>query len=165
MSPQISGITGRPLSSATFPHRSSSVSSTKSRMKIAFTESRAGNRTIDLSLNPITTLIKCTWMLSTLQRPRGEIAGVIWALDVGASIHSDDATEAVTYCTTSPNAVKTGHMVPLNLENQVTAIHWAAFDGHKKIELLLLTHGANISHRVRIDAHERLTRPRLPADQ
>ncbi|KAF4496186.1 hypothetical protein FAGAP_7674 [Fusarium agapanthi] len=96
---------------------------------------------------------------------RGEIAGVMQALDVGANIRSDDATETVTYYTTGPNAVKTGHRVPLHLDNQVTAIHWAAFNGHTDIVSLLLNHGANINHRVRIDARERFTLPRLPADQ
>ncbi|KAK2923928.1 Ankyrin repeat [Fusarium oxysporum f. sp. vasinfectum] len=83
---------------------------------------------------------------------RNDIAGVIRALHIGANIHSDDATETVTYYTTRPNAIKTGHRVPLQLDNQVTAIHWAAFNGHKEIVSLLLNHGASINHRASIDA-------------
>ncbi|EGU88826.1 hypothetical protein FOXB_00669 [Fusarium oxysporum f. sp. conglutinans Fo5176] len=86
---------------------------------------------------------------------RNGIAGVIRALHIGANFHSDDATETVTYYTTGPNAIKTGHRVPLQLENQVTAIHWAAFNGHKEIVPLLLNHRANINHRVSIDARLR----------
>ncbi|KAH7226682.1 ankyrin repeat-containing domain protein [Fusarium oxysporum] len=86
---------------------------------------------------------------------RNDIAGVIRALHIGANIHSDDATETVTYYTTGPNAIKTGHRVPLQLENQATAIHWAAFNGHKEIVSLLLNHGASINHRVSIDARLR----------
>ncbi|KAI3587589.1 ankyrin repeat-containing domain protein [Fusarium oxysporum f. sp. albedinis] len=81
---------------------------------------------------------------------RNDIAGVIRALHIGANIHSDDATETVTYYTTGPNAIKTGYRVPLQLENQATAIHWAAFNGHKEIVSLLLNHGASINHRVSI---------------
>ncbi|KAF5705601.1 hypothetical protein FMUND_12041 [Fusarium mundagurra] len=81
----------------------------------------------------------------------GEIAGVIWALEAGANIRSDDKTEAVAYYTAGPNAIKTGHRVPLNHDNQVTAIHWTAFNGHTDIVSLLLNHGANINHRVSID--------------
>ncbi|KAH7211729.1 ankyrin repeat-containing domain protein [Fusarium oxysporum] len=86
---------------------------------------------------------------------RNDIAGVIRALHIGANIHSDDATETVTYYTTGPNAIKTGHRVPLQLDNQVTAFHWAAFNGHKEIVSLLLNHGASINHRVSIDARLR----------
>ncbi|KAF5626584.1 hypothetical protein F52700_8646 [Fusarium sp. NRRL 52700] len=100
-----------------------------------------------------------------LSAKRGEIAGVLQALDGGANIRSDYATETVTYYTTGPNAVKTGHRVPLNLDNQVNSIFWAAFNRHNDIVSLLLNHGANINHRVRIDAREWLTRPRLPTDQ
>ncbi|KAM5517154.1 hypothetical protein FOXYSP1_04105 [Fusarium oxysporum f. sp. phaseoli] len=96
---------------------------------------------------------------------RNDIAGVIRALHIGANIHSDDATETVTYYTTRPNAIKTGHRVPLQLDNQVTAIHWAAFNGHKEIVSLLLNHGASINHRASIDAREWFIRQRLPAVQ
>ncbi|KAL9572466.1 hypothetical protein ACKAV7_003299 [Fusarium commune] len=96
---------------------------------------------------------------------RNDIAGVIRALHMGANIHSDDATETVTYYTTGPNAVKTGHRVPLHLDNQVTTIQWAAFNGHKEIVSLLLNHGADINHRVSIDAREWFIRQRLPAVQ
>jgi len=96
---------------------------------------------------------------------RNGIAGVIRALHIGANFHSDDATETVTYYTTGPNAIKTGHRVPLQLDNQVTAIHWAAFNGHKEIVSLLLNHGASINHRASIDAREWFIRQRLPAVQ
>ncbi|KAF4960960.1 hypothetical protein FGADI_610 [Fusarium gaditjirri] len=82
---------------------------------------------------------------------RNDIAGVIRALHMGANIHSDDATETVTYNTTGPNAIKTGHRVPLYLEKKVTAIHWSPFNGHKEIVSLLLNHGTDINHMVSID--------------
>ncbi|KAJ0154265.1 hypothetical protein HZ326_3332 [Fusarium oxysporum f. sp. albedinis] len=96
---------------------------------------------------------------------RNDIAGVIRALHIGANIHSDDATETVTYYTTGPNAIKTGYRVPLQLENQATAIHWAAFNGHKEIVSLLLNHGASINHRVSIGTREWFIRQKLPAVQ
>ncbi|KAK2483912.1 hypothetical protein H9L39_05704, partial [Fusarium oxysporum f. sp. albedinis] len=62
-------------------------------------------------------------------------------------------------------ALLTGYRVPLQLENQATAIHWAAFNGHKEIVSLLLNHGASINHRVSIGTREWFIRQKLPAVQ
>ncbi|KAG5764339.1 hypothetical protein H9Q72_007589 [Fusarium xylarioides] len=195
MSPRISGVTGRPVTFSNFPPEiiqcivdkildENSLHRKQSWEWDYWSEPEPQHNPLQAYMDALNFAATCrdirrlvTKQIYTrdtrdnqsaallVSAKRGEIAGVIRALEVGASIRSDDETETVTYYTTGPNAIKAGHRVPLSLDNQVTAIHWAAFNGHKDIVSLLLNYGANINHRVSIDVGEWSIQRILPADQ
>lgn len=77
------------------------------------------------------------------------IAGVEKSLDAGADVHTGDTTESMRYSEQGNSS-----WIPLNIRDQVTALHWAAYKGHKRIVLFLLERGADINYRVRLDTAE-----------
>ncbi|SPJ70533.1 uncharacterized protein FTOL_00261 [Fusarium torulosum] len=81
------------------------------------------------------------------------LAGVGQSLDAGADVHTGDTTESMTYYIKTPER-RRGFWIPLNLKDQVTALHWATYKGHKDIVSLLLQRGADINYRVRLDIAE-----------
>jgi ankyrin repeat protein len=96
------------------------------------------------------------------------VAGVRQSLDARADVHTGDTTEPMKYYIKTPGRTQ-GFWIPLNLKDQVTALHWAAYMGHRDIVSLLMQRGADINYRVRLDIAEwqnqrdsaRLARPRL----
>lgn len=78
------------------------------------------------------------------------IAGVEKSLDAGADVHTGDTTESMIETSERGNS----SWVPLNLRDQVTALHWAVYNGHGRIVLFLLERGADINYRVRLDTAE-----------
>ncbi|KAF9768737.1 hypothetical protein IL306_013918 [Fusarium sp. DS 682] len=96
---------------------------------------------------------------------RNNIAGAKRALEAGADINSGDMTESVTYYKVGLNVPKKGHRVPINLRDQVTALHWAAYNGHEEMVYFLLDSGADINHRVRIDSAEWHNHQRIPSSK
>ncbi|KAF4983421.1 hypothetical protein FZEAL_1150 [Fusarium zealandicum] len=80
---------------------------------------------------------------------QNNLAGVERALSYGADIHAGDRTESVRY---QDPLTGTGTWCPLNLEDQVTPIHWSAYKGHHDLVSILLRHGADVNYRVRVDS-------------
>ncbi|KAF4344300.1 hypothetical protein FBEOM_1694 [Fusarium beomiforme] len=93
---------------------------------------------------------------------RNNVAGAKRALQEGADIKSRDMTESITYYNTKiivpknlkPFPVKEEYRVPIDLRDQATALHWAAFNGHIEMVNFLLQNGADINQRVRVDSAE-----------
>jgi ankyrin repeat protein len=96
---------------------------------------------------------------------RNKLAGATRARSSGSNIHSGNTTETVTYYITGPNSVKKGHRVPVHLDDQATAIHWAASNGYTEMASLLLNREANLNHSVSVGASEWSSRQRIPTGQ
>ncbi|KAJ4329053.1 hypothetical protein N0V84_000404 [Fusarium piperis] len=80
----------------------------------------------------------------------GNTAGVTMALNHGADIHVGDRTTTASW--SFGKQIGRKHWKPLNLTDQATALHWAAFNGHIEAMTLLLQHKkADVNHRVRVD--------------
>ncbi|KAF4451833.1 hypothetical protein F53441_5152 [Fusarium austroafricanum] len=92
---------------------------------------------------------------------QGNMAAATRSLDANADINAGDVTESVRFHIlahtiegSSITPIKGGFRVPLDLKDQVTALHWAVWNDHKDIVSLLLSRGADVNHRVRIDTTE-----------
>ncbi|KAM0199492.1 hypothetical protein ACHAPI_003253 [Fusarium lateritium] len=81
------------------------------------------------------------------------LAAVRQSLDAGADVHTGDTTASMTYSVPILKGNQ-GYWIPLNIRDQATALHWAAYKGHQDIVSLLLQRGADINYRVRLDIAE-----------
>ncbi|KAM0429590.1 hypothetical protein ACHAPT_006186 [Fusarium lateritium] len=84
-----------------------------------------------------------------LSAKTGNTAAITMALHHGADIHAGDRSTAASWVFGDTSGCKVWK--PLELEDQVTALHWAAFKGHVPAAKLLMERGADVNHRVRVD--------------
>ncbi|RGP65846.1 hypothetical protein FSPOR_7107 [Fusarium sporotrichioides] len=90
---------------------------------------------------------------------KDSLEGVTRSLEAGANIATGDTTKAIVFrepisymsMDSKVHNLFSGIWNPLDLSNQVTALHWAAYLGHQKIVSLLLENGADINHRVHVE--------------
>ncbi|CEF74218.1 unnamed protein product [Fusarium graminearum] len=83
----------------------------------------------------------------------GSLGGVRRPIEAGADITTGDTTESIVF--SDINGEVEGLFLntwyPLDLSDQVTTLHWAAYLGHNNVVSLLLEHGADVNHRVRVE--------------
>ncbi|OBS28096.1 hypothetical protein FPOA_02036 [Fusarium poae] len=91
----------------------------------------------------------------------GSLEGVKRSLEAGANVDIGDTTmgtvsrDIARFCLSMDGEVHElywGAWHPFDMSGQATAIHWAAYWGHKDIVSLLLERGADVNHRVHVKA-------------
>ncbi|KAF5018634.1 hypothetical protein F66182_9384 [Fusarium sp. NRRL 66182] len=84
------------------------------------------------------------------------VVGARRSLEAGADINAGDTTISMMYYPTPVEGQETKQALwcPLDLQDQVNPIHWAAFKGHKDIATLLLGRGVDVNSRVRVDTEQ-----------